>query len=79
MTPTDVNLLQHYSRLLRIDSYINTYCTRTPFKSYQTFFVTCAEYNKCRPYSETLTGTYKPLTNSAVQEELRKYLPGGLK
>jgi hypothetical protein len=30
------------------------------------------KYNKCRPYCEMLT--YKPLTNSAVQEELRKYL-----
>jgi hypothetical protein len=36
-------------------------------KSNQTLFVTCAEYNKCRLYSEMLT--YKPLTNSAVQEE----------
>ena len=34
--------------------------------------ITCAEY-KCRPYREMLT--YKPLTNTAVQEELIKYLP----
>ena len=43
-------------------------------KSNQTLFVTCAEYNKCSgPYREMLT--YKLLANSAVQEELRKYLP----
>jgi hypothetical protein len=30
-------------------------------------FDTCAEYNKCRLYSEMLTD--KPLTNSAAQEE----------
>ena len=40
-------------------------------------FVTCAKYNKCRLYHEMLT--YKPLTNSVVQEELRKYLPSRLK
>jgi hypothetical protein len=33
-------------------------------------FVTCAEYNKCRPYHEMLT--YKPLTNSAVQERVKE-------
>ena len=38
-----------------------------PHKSNQTLFVTCAEYNKGRPSHEMLT--YKPLTNSAVQEE----------
>ena len=32
--------------------------------SNQIVFVTCAEYNKCRPYSEMLT--YNPLTNNAV-------------
>ena len=36
-------------------------------KANQNVFVTCAEYNKCRLYCEMLT--YKPLTNSAVQEE----------
>ena len=41
------------------------------FQSNQDVFVTCAKY-KCRAYCEMLT--YKPLTNSAVQEELRKYL-----
>ena len=45
-------------------------------KSNQTF-VTSAEYNKYRPYREMLT--YKHLTNSAVQEKLRKYLPNKLK
>jgi hypothetical protein len=35
-------------------------------KSNQTLFVTCDEYNRCRPYSEMLT--YKHLTNNAVQE-----------
>jgi hypothetical protein len=40
-------------------------------KSNQTVFVTCTECNKCRPYREMFT--YEPLTNSAVQEELRKY------
>ena len=34
--------------------------------SKQTLFVTCAEYNMSRYYCEMLT--YKPLTNSAVQE-----------
>ena len=43
----------------------------------QTLFVTCAEYNKCRPYREMLT--HKPLTNRVVQEELRKYLPNKIK
>ncbi|CDQ78334.1 unnamed protein product [Oncorhynchus mykiss] len=44
-----------------------------PSKSNQMLFVTCVEYNRCRPYREMLT--YKPLTNNAVQEmELRKYL-----
>ena len=47
----------------------------TVFKSNQT--LSHAEYNKCRPYREMLT--YKPLTNSAVQEELRTYLPNKLK
>jgi hypothetical protein len=28
--------------------------------------VTCTEYSRCRPYSETLT--YKPLTNNAVKK-----------
>ena len=28
-------------------------------------YVTCAEYNRCKPYREMLT--YKPLTNNAVQ------------
>jgi hypothetical protein len=47
-------------------------------KSNQNYvFVTCAEYNKYRPYLEMLT--CKPLTNSVVQEELRKYLPNKLK
>jgi hypothetical protein len=35
----------------------------------QIVFVTCAEYNRCRRYSEMLT--YKSLTNNAV---LRKSL-----
>ena len=26
-------------------------------------FVTCAEYNRCKPYSEILT--YKPITNNS--------------
>uniref|UniRef100_A0A8K9V829 Diazepam binding inhibitor (GABA receptor modulator, acyl-CoA binding protein) n=1 Tax=Oncorhynchus mykiss TaxID=8022 RepID=A0A8K9V829_ONCMY len=42
--------------------------------SNQTLFDTCAEYNKCRLYRETLT--YKPLTNSAVQEEENIYKVG---
>ena len=46
-------------------------------KSNQTLFATCTEYNKYRPYREILT--YKPLTNSSVQEELRKYLQNRLK
>jgi hypothetical protein len=46
-------------------------------RSNETLFVTCAENNKCRPYREM--HTYNPLTNSAVQEELRKYLPNRLK
>uniref|UniRef100_A0A4W5Q993 P-type ATPase C-terminal domain-containing protein n=1 Tax=Hucho hucho TaxID=62062 RepID=A0A4W5Q993_9TELE len=37
------------------------------YKSNQTLFVTCAEYNR-----EMLT--YKPLTNSAVQERVKKIL-----
>uniref|UniRef100_A0A4W5KLT8 Uncharacterized protein n=1 Tax=Hucho hucho TaxID=62062 RepID=A0A4W5KLT8_9TELE len=37
------------------------------FKSSQTLFATCAEYNKCRLYREMLTD--KPLTNSSVQED----------
>ena len=41
-------------------------------KSNQILFVTCAEYNRCRPYRETLT--YKPLTNNAVQERVKKIL-----
>jgi hypothetical protein len=45
-------------------------------KHFKSNFVTCAEY-KCRLYCES--STYKPLTNSAVQEELRKYLPSRLK
>uniref|UniRef100_A0A4W5MEA8 Aminotransferase class V domain-containing protein n=1 Tax=Hucho hucho TaxID=62062 RepID=A0A4W5MEA8_9TELE len=32
--------------------------------SNQILFVTCAEYNRCRPYSEMLT--YKPLNNNAL-------------
>jgi hypothetical protein len=53
-------------------------CPTSPmlFKSNQTLFVTCAKY-KYRLYREMLT--YKPLTNRAVQEELRKYLPNRLK
>jgi CRISPR/Cas system CSM-associated protein Csm3 (group 7 of RAMP superfamily) len=38
-----------------------------------TFFSTCAEH-KCRLYREMLT--YKPLTNSAVQEEENIYQVG---
>ena len=41
------------------------------FWSNQTLFATCAEYNKCRLYHEMLT--FKPLTNSAVQEEENIY------
>ena len=39
-------------------------------KSNQIVFVTSAEYNRCRLYSEMFT--YKPLTNNAV---LSKYPP----
>uniref|UniRef100_A0A4W5MTU9 HERV-H LTR-associating 2b, tandem duplicate 1 n=1 Tax=Hucho hucho TaxID=62062 RepID=A0A4W5MTU9_9TELE len=41
-------------------------------KSNQIVFVTCAEYNRCRPYSEMLT--HKPLTNNAVKKEKKKML-----
>ena len=41
-------------------------------------FVTCAEYNSCRPYRKMLTD--KPLTNKAVQEiEFGKYLQNKIK
>ena len=43
-------------------------------KSNPTLFATSAEYNKCRLYREMLT--YKPLTNSAVQEEENIYQEG---
>jgi hypothetical protein len=44
----------------------------------QMLFVTCTEYNRCRPYREMLT--YKPLTNNAAQEiELIQYLLNKLK
>jgi hypothetical protein len=53
------------------------YFTVQPYLSNQTLFVTCAEYNKCRLYCGM--HTYKPLTNSAVQEELRKHLQSYIK
>ena len=43
-------------------------------KSNQTLFTTSSEYNKCRLYCEMLT--YKPLTNSEVQEEENIYQVG---
>ena len=38
--------------------------------SKQILFVTCTEYNRCRPYSEMLT--YKPLTNNAVKKNTKE-------
>jgi hypothetical protein len=52
-------------------------CAHVKSKSSLTLFVTCAEYNKCKPYHKPYL--LKPLTNSDVQEELRKYLPNKLK
>jgi hypothetical protein len=41
-------------------------------KSNQILFVTCAEYSRCRPYSEMLT--YKPFTNNAVLRKIPEKL-----
>jgi hypothetical protein len=37
-------------------------------KSNNILFVTCAEYNRCRPYREMVT--YNPLTNNAVLRKI---------
>lgn len=55
--PTPTNFVIYSSQLLMVG-----------FKPNQIVFVTCAEYNMCRLYSEMLTD--KPITNHAVEESL---------
>ena len=50
------------SAMVRSEQYVDGQCA----KSNHILLVTCAEYNRCRPYSEMLT--YEPLTDSAVLE-----------
>ena len=58
------NLTQLWEALESTRASIPVERFRLIVESNQIVFVTCAEYNTCRPYHEMLTD--KPLTNNAV-------------